>query len=364
MAVLTDRALSKALRARAFDRAYYLHGEDEYRKEEAVRRLIAAATDPATRDFNLDVRQGAQIEASALASLLATPPMMAERRLIVIRDAGALRKDARAVLDHHLERRDGAAESADIVVVLVAPAGEKSRADRSLAERASAVEFTPLSEERVEKWITHHAEGLGATIDPRAAALLQRALGNDLGALAAELDKLASYANGAAIDEHAVGAVVGVRHGETLGDWLDRVAARDVAGSLALLPHILDQPKTTAVSVVMALTTQTLALAWGAARRESGTPAGRLGGEYFDFLKRAGGAYTGRPWGEAVAAWCRTVDEWDAAALDRALEALLATDVALKETRLSSDEQLLTNLLLALCTTALPAVPRPSRRIA
>ena len=36
-------------------------------------------------------------------------------------------------------------------------------------------------------------------------------------------------------------------------------------------------------------------------------------------------------------------------ALDAALDALLATDFALKETRLSSDEQLLTNLVLTLC---------------
>ena len=52
---------------------------------------------------------------------------------------------------------------------------------------------------------------------------------------------------------------------------------------------------------------------------------------------------------------------WTAAELDAALAALLAADAALKETRLSSDEQLLTTLVLALCAPARRAA-RPERR--
>ena len=44
-----------------------------------------------------------------------------------------------------------------------------------------------------------------------------------------------------------------------------------------------------------------------------------------------------RPWGEAVATWTAAVERWSPAALDRALDALLATDIALKDTRVSTD---------------------------
>ena len=43
-------------------------------------------------------------------------------------------------------------------------------------------------------------------------------------------------------------------------------------------------------------------------------------------------------------------DDADGSVLDATLDALLAADFALKETRLSSDEQLLTNLVLTFCT--------------
>jgi DNA polymerase III subunit delta len=343
----TQRLLRDAVRDRQFAPAYYLFGEDDFLKEQAVRQLVDAAVDPETRDFNLEVRRGGELDAETLGSLLGTPPMMAERRVLVVREVGALRKDARVLLDRYLK-----SPASDAVVLLVAPAGAKT--DKGLEGKATALEFEPLTGDRVPKWISHHAETeLGARITPEAVELLQSAVGTDLPQLAVELDKLASYTGGT-IDEAAVTAIVGVRRGETLGTFLDAVAAGDAARALELLPVVMAQPKTSAVLVVMALTAQTLAVAWARARRERGVGPARLPGELFALLKEAGSVYTGRPWGEAVDAWTRASsgrddDDAGAGALEAALDALLAADFALKETRLSSDEQLLTNLVLTLC---------------
>ena len=56
-----------------------------------------------------------------------------------------------------------------------------------------------------------------------------------------------------------------------------------------------------------------------------------------------------RPWSDAVATWGRTVDRWTVDALDRALDALAAADAALKETRMTTDEQVVATLVLAMC---------------
>jgi DNA polymerase III subunit delta len=335
MPAVLERAFRKSLQRGEFERVYYFHGDDDFLKEQTVRDLVAAAVDPSTRDFNLDIRAAAELDAETLGSLVGTPPMMAERRVVVVRDVAALRKDVRAVLDRYVKE-----PASDVLLILVAPAGEKAKVDKALEARAATMEFAPLTGDRVPRWITHHVETvLGATITPEAAELLQQATGNELAALAAELDKLVSYAGGGTIDEAAVADVVGVRRGETLGDFLDRVAARDAAGALALLPHILAQPKTSAVSIVMALTTQMLAIGWGITRSRA---------DYFDLLK-SGKAFPMRPWGEAARAWSAAERHWNDDAIDAALDALLAADIALKETRISSDTQLLTNLVLALC---------------
>lgn len=194
----------------------------------------------------------------------------------------------------------------------------------------------------------HRASILGVAIDAPAAELLCSATGNDLALLAGEMDKLRSYTNGQAIGEAAVEAIVGVRHGETLGDLLDLVAQRKSANAIALLERVLAQPKTTGVSIVMALTTQTLAIGWLLAARDRGLAQHQFERELFGLLKENPSSVAGRPWGEAVKAWVHALRHWDAQAVDRAVTLLLAADVALKDTRISSEEQLLTSLLLAM----------------
>jgi DNA polymerase-3 subunit delta len=337
-------SLREALTSRKFAPAYYFFGEDEYQKDEAVRQLVDAAIEPTARDFNLDIRRAGELDAEALAVLLATPPMMAERRVVVLREVASLKKNPRKVLDQYLTN-----PSSDILL-LMTTSGD-SETDTVLSSKTTTLQFDPLSGDRIPKWIAHHANtALGLTITEPATELLQAAVGNDLHQLAGELDKLASFIEGRGqeIGEEAVAAVVGVRRGETQADLLDAVADRSVGRALDLIPHVLGQLKTTAVSVVMALTIQMLAISWGRAKLDEGLPRARLPQEYFNLLKETR-VFTGRPWGSAAAVWARAADRWSRESLDQALDALLETDVALKESRVSSEEQLLASLLLRLC---------------
>jgi DNA polymerase-3 subunit delta len=339
------RALKSALELRTFARVYLFHGDDDYLKEEKIRELIDRATDQGTRDFNLEVRRAAEVDAGSLGLALDSLPMMAERRVLILRDVTTLKKDARAVLAAYLGR-----PAADTLLVLVAGAGTKP--DEALMDAATAIEFRSLTDDELAKWVTSRASALGVTIDVRAAELLCSATGNDLALISGEIDKLRSYTNGEAIDEAAVEAVVGVRHGETLGDMLDLVAQRNSANAIALLERVLTQPKTTGVSIVMALTTQTLAIGWLLAARERGLPQHQFERELYALLKENPSSVAGRPWGEAVKTWVHALRHWDHAAVDRAVSLLLASDIALKDTRISSEEQLLTSLLLAMTAAA------------
>jgi DNA polymerase-3 subunit delta len=344
MSASSLKTLRDAIKRRAFDGAYYIIGEDEYQKDEAVRQLIDSAVDPASRDFNLDVRRASELDAESLAVLLSTPPMMAERRVVVLRDVSGLRKDPRKALDQYLLK-----PATDVVLVMTENGGVKS--DDLLASVSTRLQLDPLAGDKVAKWIAQHtSNALGLVITEPAVELLQAAVGNDLHQLAGELDKLASFVEGRSqeIGEDAVEAVVGVRRGETLADLLDAVADRSVTRAMDLIPHILAQPKTTAVSVVMALSTQMLAISWGRAKLDEGLPRARLSQEYSNLLRETR-AFTGRPWGSAAAVWTRAAERWSRESLDRAMDLLLETDVALKESRVSSEEQLLASLLLSLC---------------
>ena len=162
--------------------------------------------------------------------------------------------------------------------------------------------------------------------------------------------QLASFAGGSTITAEAVSTVVGIHREESVGSLLDAVASRNAAQAVALVGRVLAQPKTTLVSVVMSLATQTVAMAWGRAALDRGLSPRALGREYFTLLKECK-VYPGRPWGEAVSSWTRFVPTWSAQALEEALRLLLVADTAAKETRVASDQQLLTTLVLTLCAS-------------
>jgi DNA polymerase III subunit delta len=339
----TSRQFMTQIKERAFEPAYLFWGDDEWRKDAALRELLRGAVDPASRDFNLDQMRGADLDADSVSTLLGTPPMMADRRVVVIRDVSAMKKGARAALEKYLNKT-----SPDVVLALTVPAGVKPEA--TLTNRCFSLQINAVSGEELSKWITKQtAEKFGATITPEAVSLLQSAVGDDAATLMMELDKAASYVLGGTIDKDVIEAVVGIRHGETSSDLLDAVAARDVTTAMALVGPVLALPKTTGVGLAMAFATQTAALGWGAAQRAKGVPLNRLAKDYFDLLKRTG-AFPGRPWGEATAAWTKYVPKWTVAEAESGLRAILRADERLKDTRASNDEQVLASLILELCT--------------
>ncbi|HKS05184.1 MAG TPA: DNA polymerase III subunit delta [Gemmatimonadaceae bacterium] len=342
MSVAAQRALRSAIDHKTFDLVYYLHGDDDFRKDEAVTQLVSAAADAATRDFNVDVFRGGDADAAQVATAVRALPMLAERRVVVIRDVDALNKAARAEVNRYVT-----SPARETLLVLTSVAGAKC--DAELARAATAVPFEPLDADKVAPWLTQRARTAGAELSAEAAALLAEAVGSDLAHATGELDKLASFANGRAIDVADVEAIVGMRRGETAGDLLDAVAARDASRAIPLVELVLAQPKSGAVPLVMWLTAQALGMAWGRAAYDRGLPASRLEAEFFKLLK-SGSAWPGRPWGEAVKCWARNLSKWSGADLDRAIALLLATDLALKDTRVSPEESVIASLVLSLCT--------------
>src|SRR4051812_36096084 len=140
------KTLRDAIKSRSFDHAYYITGEDEFQKEDAIRQLIEAALDPVASDFNLDVRRAGELDPESLGVLLGTPPMMAERRVIALRDLGGLRKDAHKVLEGYLK-----SPAPDLLLIMHVSAGAKE--DNAVSSLSTSLSFDALSGDRIPKWI-------------------------------------------------------------------------------------------------------------------------------------------------------------------------------------------------------------------
>ena len=95
MPAVTISAFKAAVTKGPLAPVYLFQGSDDFLKEDWVRRLTEAATDPGTRDFNLELLRGAECDAAQLGRALDALPMLADRRLVILRDPSALKKPAR-----------------------------------------------------------------------------------------------------------------------------------------------------------------------------------------------------------------------------------------------------------------------------
>ncbi|HSM62046.1 MAG TPA: hypothetical protein VK849_14665, partial [Longimicrobiales bacterium] len=170
--------------------AFYLHGEDEFRKEEVLRALVAAHLDPATADFNYDPLRGTEVDTETLASVLATPPMMSEWRVVVVREVEGLASSARA-RDVLLEAVASPPRGLALLLSATVPQGSRAKFYKDLAKLARSVEFQPFGPADVPGWLMERVRArFGLEMDVEAAQALGSAIGADLGILSREIEKL------------------------------------------------------------------------------------------------------------------------------------------------------------------------------
>lgn len=239
---------------------FYLHGADEYRKSVAAKFLVDRYSDPGTRDFNLDRLYGPEVTVERLASVIATPPMMAEWRVVHVVEAEALAGTPRArqvVLDAAKSLPPG------LVLVLQATVPARSRAKfyKDLARLAIAAEFKPVPADGVPAWLVSWArEELGVEVEVEAAQMLAGAVGTELGVLTQEVRKLSEMVGeGAPVNADAVrrGGLQLPR--QDLWAWFDLVGNRRISEAVEGLSVLLEQGES-AVRLVIGLAVHLLRL--------------------------------------------------------------------------------------------------------
>lgn len=173
--------------------AFYLYGEDLFRKEEALRSIVDTHLDPSTRDFNLDPLRGTELDPETLASILATPPMMANWRVVVIREVEGLASSKRA-REALLEMVSDPPPGLALVMSCTVPKGSKAKFYRELSRLAKSAEFKAIADADVPGWLMTHANDVhGLEFDADAARALGTAIGTNLGVLAQEIEKLSGF---------------------------------------------------------------------------------------------------------------------------------------------------------------------------
>ncbi len=340
MAAVDYTSARQAIQRTSLAPVYYLTGEEDILKDELVGAIIDVAVDPASRDFNLDIRGAGDLTGESLHALLETVPMLAERRVAVVRGIEQWRKNSKIwhVLYDYISRPSP-------TTILIVVSGPK-HVDQSIARHAIHVTVGPPDPNTMRDWAVARAARQGITLDSDAATHLIRAVGGSLSFASSEVDKLAvAMEAGATIGIPDVERFVGVRRGETLVDWVDAAAQRNVVRAIQLLDVVLPQPGITAVKMLNALGSTLLGTRLTRAFSDQRKSAKQVKDSLWRFLKNAHPPGIGR-YGDEIDRWVAAARHWQTGELDDALRLTHEADEQLKSTTLSDPRATLTTLLL------------------
>ncbi|MFN3476603.1 MAG: DNA polymerase III subunit delta, partial [Candidatus Methylomirabilales bacterium] len=216
---------------------YYLYGEEDLLREEALKAFISTLIPAGGPAFDLESMSGETVSAEGILASLQTPPFLAPRRVVLIRDADRLEAAALQRLAAYLENP----VESSCLVIEAKKLDRRTRFAQVLERKGVVLRFPPLRGEAVRRWLKERAERLGKRLTPDAMELLLTLLGEDLRALSNELDKVILFVGGRRdIEASDVEAVVGEQRARTVFELVEAVGGRRIEASLQCLSRLLE----------------------------------------------------------------------------------------------------------------------------
>lgn len=246
----TAEGIRKDLSAGKLAPVYMLYGQDEVEKDSILKAVVDTAVDPSARTFNLDILHGDEAAISDVVNRASSFPMMAPRRVVVLKRLDRLADaDARELLPLVQNPLD-----TTVLVFTAEKIDGRKKVFQEMRKVGVSVEFKIPYDNEVPGWIQRRATDLGMRIDPEAVHLLHMAVGAQPSDLRNELDKLAIHAGEAArITREDVAWVVSASRGNTVFELNDAIGEHRTADALRILEHLVSQGESPQGILVMML---------------------------------------------------------------------------------------------------------------
>ena len=184
---ITYESIMKDLKAGNYKPVYYLHGEESYYIDKIADYIAEHALQPEERDFNQTVFFGNDATASQIADTCRRYPMMAERQVVIVKEAQNL-KNTEA-----LEKYLKTPLSSTVLVICHKNGkidGRKREYVKTIQQAGVLFESAKLREKDLPAFIEGYLKRNNTSIDPKSTQLIADAIGADLSRLVSELDKV------------------------------------------------------------------------------------------------------------------------------------------------------------------------------
>ncbi|MBR3966169.1 MAG: DNA polymerase III subunit delta [Clostridia bacterium] len=200
MQIISDSDFRKQLKSGNIG-SYLFYGEEDYLKAHAISQAAEAiCPDPTFAFFNITKIDAIKFSANALLDAIMQPPMMTEKKLIVLsgfdfnsQNSSELASiyDALAILSDY--------EYTSVIISVASGCidegypSKPSQAIQRISEFITPVKFDKCTPQRLISWAERHFAHGGVKISPKALSFLIDYCGTGMYNLANEIDKLCAF---------------------------------------------------------------------------------------------------------------------------------------------------------------------------
>jgi DNA polymerase-3 subunit delta len=238
----------KDIRAKKFAPMYFLHGEESYYIDLITEALQQNCLEEHERDFNQTILYGKDAELLALQSELKAYPMMAERRLVILKEAQDFRQ---------LEALESYSEAPCLTTIFVVCYKHKSfdarkKILKNFAKNGLIFKADKVRDYQLPDWIATYVRSKGLQINGKAALLLSECLGADLGRITNEIEKLRIVLGANAnITEQHIELHIGISKDYNIFELVNAIAQRQNDKAFRIVQYFEYNPKAGELVVVI-----------------------------------------------------------------------------------------------------------------
>jgi len=216
---------------------YVIFGADAFLRDQYRREITAEVLGDADVQTCLCSYE-ASAELAAVLDDLRTPPLLGDRRLVIVSDADDFISAYRDKLEAYLN----APSSNGTLLLTVKSFPANTRLAKRVAKIGVKADCSPLKANAAGTFIRREAAARSRQLDRQGEILMIEWLGTDRARIAGELDKLAAYTEGrTTITADDVAAVVVATAGVNPFALPDALAAGDAKAALNVLERLLTQ---------------------------------------------------------------------------------------------------------------------------
>ncbi|MFL5943042.1 MAG: DNA polymerase III subunit delta [Gaiellaceae bacterium] len=211
---------------------YLFSGSDRPKITLALQRLRARIGEEATEHLHASEASGAD----AVAACNALGLFGGDQRAVIVDGVEAWKTADVKEIEAYLE-----APAPTTVLALIGSGVKKDSSLVKAVAKAGEVHVYEVGKKQLPEWVGEQFARLGAPVDRDACRALVEAVGDDVGDLASEIQKLATWANGEQITRAHVEELAVGRAETPIFAVTDAWGQRDVAGTLRSTESLLDR---------------------------------------------------------------------------------------------------------------------------